>query len=702
MTRGPGLARLRRLGGDAGLVGLGQLISYAYPLISIPLLSRVLGIDGLGLFITTLAIIQMLHVWTDFGFGFSALRRMSVAASAEERQAVAASTITAKLFLWVVGSAVMVIVAGLAPSLREHIWFFVIGAVISIGVPLYPMWHLQATGQLKLLAGLTGGSRCVALAGLVVTVRAPSDLGLAIFWQFIPFLLSAIVSWIVIARQRTIRLRLSPPAAAMDALADSTPLFVNLISGQVIVNSSTILLSQFSGYRQVGLFGPGDRLVSAVHGVLVSIEQIMLPRVSVAYQRPEEPNERKLVLLGLVGCYAASGLGLAAIAPVLIPWYLGPEFEAAVPIVQVMGLATVLSGVARTLMLDLVAAGRSKASTGVIAVSAAWHLVTAAFAAWQWGAMGVAVALCGTQSFMAIGLWAATRRGRHNGVHPPDVREASIMRGMEGWKSQMRVSFMIEALTKRVVLILMVGVLVAGGVVASAAGWPKTYTSKAQILLGVARQGNSIDAQTGNLYLKERVATFAQTVKADEVVEPVASGAGMSAIDLRRRISVAIIPETVVLEIGVSAESPDAAVNITNAVSRRFRSQVSSLNVETGGPSLVAAQFSSPQPADAPDQLHGSLLYLVAVLVGLVVGVIVALLLAVIQINRASRRGQDPDGDGAAEQRARTFRLSRPTGGRFSGSSPAGGESVPAGTFGGPNSASTQPVAGAPATRQQS
>ncbi len=432
MTSRHALSRLRRLGGDAGLISLGQVISYAYPLVSIPLLSRVLGVDGLGVFITTLAIIQILHVWTDFGFGFSALQRMSVAASAEDRQAVAASTITAKLFLWLVGSAALVVVACLAPSLRDHIWLFVIGAVMSIGVPLYPMWYLQATGQLKLLAALTGGSRCIALVGLLVTVRVSTDLGLAIFWQFFPFLLSAVVSWIVIVRQRTIRLRLSRPAAAVDALADSTPLFVNLISGQVIVNSSTILLSQFSGYRQVGLFGPGDRLVSAIHGVLVSIEQIMLPRVSVAYQRPKEPNDRKLVLLGLVGCYAVSGLGLAAIAPILIPWYLGHDFEPAVPVVQVMGLATVLSGIARTLMLDLVAAGRSKASTGVIAVSAAWHLVTAGLAAWQWGAIGVAVALCGTQSFMAIGLWVARRRGRQYEGDPRETREPSLMRELEG------------------------------------------------------------------------------------------------------------------------------------------------------------------------------------------------------------------------------------------------------------------------------
>lgn len=200
----------------------------------------------------------------------------------------------------------------------------------------------------------------------------------------------------------------------------------------------------------------------------------------------------------------------------------------------------------------------------------------------------------------------------------------------------MKLSFMVEALGRRVVLILVIALVVAGGVVVLGTAWPKTYTSSAQILLGVEAKSTGIDAQSGNLYLKERVATYAQTVKADEVIEPVASAAGISPDQLRRHVSVSIIPETVVLEISVSGDTPDEAVGLTNAVSLRFRSQVSSLNVETGGPKLVAAQFSSPQPAGDPDQLHGTLLYIVSALVGLTVGILVALLLAAIQAARAA------------------------------------------------------------------
>ncbi len=164
------------------------MVSYAYPLVSIPLLSRVLGIDGLGVFIVTLAVIQMLLVWTDFGFGFSALRRIAVAESAAERQAVAPATITAKLALWAFGSVVLMIVVLLRPldaaALRP-----VPGGRAAERRRCRPLPHVVPAGHrpTEALALLTGGSRVVALVGLILTVRSVDQLALAVFWQFLPY-----------------------------------------------------------------------------------------------------------------------------------------------------------------------------------------------------------------------------------------------------------------------------------------------------------------------------------------------------------------------------------------------------------------------------------------------------------------------------------------------------------------------------------
>ena len=433
------LHELRRMTSDASLVAIGQVISYAYPLVSIPLLSRVLGIDNLGVLIAALAVLQMLIVWIDFGFGFSALRRIAVAETPARRQQVVAATLTAKIILWAVGSAVLLAVVLIVPSLREHLGLYLVGLLSVVGAVFYPMWYLQGVGRLKLLALLTAGSRLIALAGLVLTVRSVDQIDLAVFWQYVPHVLSAVGCWIVLTRAREVRLSFTGLRAAREALRDSVPLFVNLVSGQLIVNSSAILLAQLSSYRQVGLFGPADRMANAVHGVLGSVEQAMLPRVSAAHTHPELPHHRRLILSSLIGCYVAAGLLLVVTAPVIVPWYLGSAFTDAIPVVQLMGAATAIAGFAKIFTLDLVSAGRSRICSIITAVSCGWHLLTAALAAWLWGAEGVAVAVCGTQLFAGVALGIAIvrpGRSRSAGQNPAAAQGPTVEQDLAGEQDQ--------------------------------------------------------------------------------------------------------------------------------------------------------------------------------------------------------------------------------------------------------------------------
>lgn len=202
----------------------------------------------------------------------------------------------------------------------------------------------------------------------------------------------------------------------------------------------------------------------------------------------------------------------------------------------------------------------------------------------------------------------------------------------------MTFAFARQALRRHLVLILVTAVVVAGAGVALGTSWPKTYTSRAQILLGIDIAGANTDPQTANLYLKDRAMTYAQLVTADEVINPVAAATGTSAELLRERVVGSIVPETVVLGVSATGSTPEEAVALTQAVTTSFMTQVSSFNVQTGGPVILPAQLASPQPASVPDQLHGRVLIGVCVLAGLLAGVLLALVVALIEAARGARR----------------------------------------------------------------
>ena len=205
----------------------------------------------------------------------------------------------------------------------------------------------------------------------------------------------------------------------------------------------------------------------------------------------------------------------------------------------------------------------------------------------------------------------------------------------------MTLAFAMWALRRHIVLVLITVVVVTGAGIALGSYLPKSYSSHAQILLGLdpkGPKGTTIDPATANLYLKERAMTYAQMVTADDVITPVASAAAIDPEVLRGRVLAAVVPETVVLDLQVTGSSPEEAVALTQALSERFRVQVSALNVQTGGPVILAAQLSAPRPAAAPDQLHGKTMAAVSALVGVIVAVLLALVVAVIKRNRAASR----------------------------------------------------------------
>ena len=210
----------------------------------------------------------------------------------------------------------------------------------------------------------------------------------------------------------------------------------------------------------------------------------------------------------------------------------------------------------------------------------------------------------------------------------------------------MTFKFAVAALRRRLKLIVIIALVVTGLCVTVGALWPKTYTSTAQILLGLDLAESHIDPQSGNQYLRDRVATYASLVSADEVITPVAEEVGLTPDALRRRVSVSIVPDTVVLKVSVQGDTPQQAVELTNSVAHRYESQVSSLNVATGGPKMLPTQLASPQPAPNPDQLHGILLVAVSAFAGVAIAVLVALLLALID---ASEQRQKPEAQSSAD-----------------------------------------------------
>lgn len=422
---GPGGDSPLRAGADAFVVGFGYLASFAYPLVSLPLLSRIFGAHDLGRFMFALALIQLVIQLTDFGFGRSALRRIAVATTTAERSRIVSATLGAKGVLWALASGVLMTIVLVVPSLRDQWVLYAVGlALVGVGAA-YPTWLLQGMGRIRWFALLTSASRLVALLFLVLTVRDPSDAVLAMIWQQFPLALSALTSWVMIALVwRDVTVVRPRPGAVREALADSWPMFVANLANVTISGSNTVVLGVVANPSQVAYFGAGERFANAVRGIMQGVTDAMLPRMT--RDRTSGDQMERVIMVGIAGAYALAGISLAVIAPFFIPWYLGGDLAPAVPVTQVIGLSLVLSGIQMAQFLRATAQHRFPLVARIATVATICHIALLFPAAWLWGAVGAAAVAIVSECTM-VALYIADsvrRRGQHPSHDAPRAEEA--------------------------------------------------------------------------------------------------------------------------------------------------------------------------------------------------------------------------------------------------------------------------------------
>lgn len=406
--------QLRSTGVDAAAVGLGQIVAFANPIVSLPLLARVFGADSLGHLIVILAVLQLLVRFTDYGFSVSAVRRIAIADSPAQRSEIISETLGATVMLWVTGASVILTIVFIIPATREQFWFYALGVLlIGCGGLGFPEWLLQGLRKLKLFSLIKAVSRVLALAGLLVTVRGKDDMAWAVVWQFAPMTIAGLLIWPALAR-RTVSLSMPAPRQSWATIVEGRHPFYTSIAQAVIGSMPSLVLGAVSVPAQVAYYGSAERFGNAGRGILFATTDAMLPRMTDAAARPgaDEARQRTMIMSGLFSLFALGGTVLAVAAGWFVPWYLGDGFGGVVPVARVIGLSLVITGGVGVLALALNAEHKYKTTATAMVLGAVAHAALLVPLAMTFGAIGAAWALALGEAFMLVLLIKAFLRGR--------------------------------------------------------------------------------------------------------------------------------------------------------------------------------------------------------------------------------------------------------------------------------------------------
>ena len=385
-----------------GLLGGAQLAGSALSFLTAVIITRIGGAVVFGQISVGLSVLAYALIATNFGTDVSGVRM--AAANPERIGAMLPGIMAIRLFFGVLTFAVILLLAPiLAPDPQGRVIMLIICFGLFAGAIL-PAWLPQGIENAKVTALCVFGPFALTFAFTALSALvAPSGRAFAVSRLSADAVVAASLfawAWRFHDGSRWKEIR----AAIRDLLGQSSAIAgTQLVRGLAFL-SDILIVSFFYHDATVGHFSAAYRIYLLLIAVSAMYFIVLFPKLARAAERGPEAlkTELRATLRWTIPSTSLMALAFTAVVPWLLPLAFGADFSAAVPALQVLGIAAALNFIQRNYSRALVAMGFPGVEFRVTAVATVVGIALKVVGTWQWGITGTAAALLLGEGIMLI------------------------------------------------------------------------------------------------------------------------------------------------------------------------------------------------------------------------------------------------------------------------------------------------------------
>lgn len=320
-----------------------QIAGYIFPLISIPYLAKVIGVDGFGKIAFASAVIIWIQTITDWGFNFTATR--DVAKNKNDKLMVSeifSNVLWSRMLLMIISFVVLSILVVLIPLFKDNYLVIFASFLMIPGHICFPDWFFQAVEKMKYITILNLLFKLLFTLSIFLVVKEKDDY----LWQ--PILISlgyvvcGMISMYIILVRWKIELNRFSFAKVMKTIRSSTDVFINNLTPNLYNSFSVMLLGFCGGSQANGLLDGGNKFVNITTQFQTTLSRAFFPYIS--------RKEDKIGLFARINniCSILLCVILFVFAPTIIHLMLSEEFEGSIVILRLLAISLIFTGLSNT------------------------------------------------------------------------------------------------------------------------------------------------------------------------------------------------------------------------------------------------------------------------------------------------------------------------------------------------------------------
>lgn len=262
-------------------LGAIQIISYVIPLISLPYLSRVLGVEHFGSVFFAYAFMQYFMILTDFGFNLSAVREIAVNRDDNHKiSEIFNSVFLIKSFLLTVSFIILMTLILTVPKFKSDSLIYYFSFLMVAGNAFFPAWFFQGMERMKYITFLNILSKTVFLVLIFVFIKHPSDYIWVPLLNSLGFILAAILGIYISVKDFNVKIFLPKIDIIKKQFKYSIEFFISRVSLSFYTNTNTFCLGLIGSDIMVGYYAAAEKLYGAFSYVYAPVSNSLYPFMS--------------------------------------------------------------------------------------------------------------------------------------------------------------------------------------------------------------------------------------------------------------------------------------------------------------------------------------------------------------------------------------------------------------------------------------
>ena len=258
-----------------------QVSGFIFPLLTIPYLAHVIGVNGFGKIAFAAGVMVWITTISDWGFNYTATRDVAKNRSNPEKVSeIFSNTLWARLLLMSVSLVFLLALIAIVPYFRENAAILLVSFLMIPGNIFFPQWFFQALERMKFITIFSLISKTIFTALVFIFIKEESDFILQPLFISLGNIICGIAAMYVILKKWNIKLLPPNYQAIIAAIKNSTDVFINNLMPNLYNSLGVVLLGFWWGHNANGIYDAGKKLISIMHSFMDIIVRVTFPFLS--------------------------------------------------------------------------------------------------------------------------------------------------------------------------------------------------------------------------------------------------------------------------------------------------------------------------------------------------------------------------------------------------------------------------------------